>query len=153
MFRADAFKATRGSNMALGTDMLEYIRVTESGSLPSVRVPKPYKCVVVVEAEVSPSRQMEISRWLVQTGCMYMMAWGVGCSSWDDSVDLANLEPFGFEEIPDEAFVMTTWHESETLEEVFDFSQRHVANIRPILVLQINGVDKERQLVEMAGNA
>lgn len=133
--------------------MLEYIRVTESGSLPAVRFAKPYKCVVVVEAEVSPSRQMEISRWLVQTGCMYMMAWGVGCSSWDDSVDLANLEPFGFEDIPDDAFVMTTWHESETLEEVFDFSQRHVANIHPILVLQINGFDRERELTEMASNA
>lgn len=129
--------------------MFEYLRVTEEGELPVLQISTPYKCIVVIEAEVSVRRQIEISRWLVKTGCMYMMAWGPGCSSWDDSVDLANLEAFDFEDIPDEAYVMTTWHESETLHEVFEFSRRHV-DIRPMLVLQINGIDRGSEMLEMA---
>ena len=52
-----------------------------------------------------------------------MMAWGINCSSWNDSVDMANMEKFGFDEIPDDNFVMTTWHDDEPLEEVFWFSK------------------------------
>lgn len=84
---------------------------------------------------------------------MYMMAWGVGCSSWDDSVDLANLEQCGFGDIPDEAFVMTTWHERDTLQQVFEFSRLHVADIAPLLVLQLNGADREKEMLEMASHA
>jgi hypothetical protein len=132
--------------------MLEFLRITEDGSLPAPKTEAPYKCVIVVEAEVSPARQMEISRWLVSSGCLYMMAWGIGCSSWDDSVDLANLEQFGFEDTPDKSFVMTTWHESESLREVFEFSRLHVELTR-LLILQVNGIDRKQELLEMASNA
>ena len=133
--------------------MVEYLRLTEEGLLPALNVQAPYKCVVIIESAVSSQRQMEISRWLIRTGCMYMMAWGVGCSSWDDSVDLANLEPFDFNDIPDESFVMTTWHESDTLQEVFEFSRLHVTELPQTLVLQINGVDRATELTEMAKSA
>lgn len=53
-----------------------------------------------------------------------MMAWGKDCGSWDDSVDYANLEAFGREEIPEESFVMTTWHQDEPLNEVFSYSKQ-----------------------------
>ncbi|WP_456107224.1 DUF7684 family protein [Peristeroidobacter agariperforans] len=103
--------------------MIEYQPVTEVGTLPDVRALAPYKCVVIIESSVSVARQVEISRWLVDSGCLYMMAWGPGCSSWDDSVDLANLEQFDFRDVPEDNFVMTTWHESESLSEVFGFSK------------------------------
>jgi hypothetical protein len=48
-----------------------------------------------------------------------MMAWGKNCSSWDDSVDHANLEEFNYGEIPDDRFVMTTWHDDEPIQETF----------------------------------
>lgn len=52
-----------------------------------------------------------------------MMAWGLDCSKWDDSVDLANLKMFDFQDPPDDDFVMTTWHENEPLQEAFWFSE------------------------------
>ena len=52
-----------------------------------------------------------------------MMAWGKDCNLWDDSVDWANIEQFQYNEIPDESFVMTTWHEDETLKDVFWFAK------------------------------
>ncbi len=51
-----------------------------------------------------------------------MMAWGRNCHEWDTSVDEANLAAFDFGEIPEDAFVMTTWHEDEPIEDVFWFS-------------------------------
>lgn len=52
-----------------------------------------------------------------------MMAWGKDCSLWDDSVDVAQLEMFDFGQIPDDGSTMTTWHEDETIEDVFWFAQ------------------------------
>lgn len=51
------------------------------------------------------------------------MAWGKNCSSWDDSVDEASIDLFFPAESPDDKFVMTTWHERESLEDVFWFAK------------------------------
>lgn len=51
------------------------------------------------------------------------MAWGLDCSLWDDSIDFANIDKFDPEGIPDGQFVMTTWHDGETLEEVLFFAR------------------------------
>lgn len=50
-----------------------------------------------------------------------MMAWGKDCSSWDDSIDYANMRQFDYEDIPDDDFVYTTWHENQSLSELFFF--------------------------------
>ena len=103
--------------------MLEYVRLTNDSELPSIDSLRPYKAVVVVEIEVTAQRRDAISRWLVNTGCLYMMACGLNCSTWDDSVDLANLGQFNFGEIPEDSFVMTTWHEHDSLGDVFWFAK------------------------------
>lgn len=74
-----------------------------------------------------------ISKWLVESGCLYMMAWGPDSSDWDDSVDSANVEAVGGEVIPDDHFVMTTWHEHEPLSETFWFSE-HAASHPTVLI-------------------
>lgn len=80
-----------------------------------------------------------------------MMAWGTGCSSWDDAVDLANLEAFDFREIPDDDFVMTTWHESESLEEVLSFcvnlAHHPTVQLENTLVLQLGGSNRENEIL------
>jgi hypothetical protein len=50
-----------------------------------------------------------------------MMAWGIDATTWDTSVDIANIDAYP-EGIPDEHFVLTTWHDDEPLSEVFWFS-------------------------------
>lgn len=106
--------------MLLGHYCVKYIHITSNSKLPNISNLKPYKCVVVINDKMTESRQAEISSWLVTSGCLYMMAWGNNCSSWDDSVDLANLEQFDFGVIPNDKFVMTTWHESAPLKEAFE---------------------------------
>lgn len=89
-----------------------YVRVSNDDALPELSNPKPFKAVVIIEELVSTSYQNLVSRRLVNHGCRYMLAWGLKCSEWDDSVDHANLEKFDYGDIPDEDFVMTTWHEN-----------------------------------------
>ncbi|MDC3256352.1 hypothetical protein OAU93_03010 [bacterium] len=100
---------------------MTYFHLTSSSALPDICSSRPFRAVVIVEDTVGADRQSEISKWLVESGCLYMMAWGNDCGSWDDSVDIANLEEFDYAEIPDDRLVMTTWHSEETIAEVFWF--------------------------------
>ncbi len=106
---------------------------------------------MVIEEEVSPEWQAMVSTWLVASGCLYMMAWGIGCSSWDDSVDMANLEAFNFGEIPESRFVMTTWHDDEPLSEVFWFAKENANHpaeeLQATVLLHISAVPREAELL------
>ena len=95
-----------------------YVRIAEGEPLPDISSHAPFRAIVIIDAPYSNEWQGEVSDWLVASGCLYMMAWGEGCSSWDDSVDYANLEAFDYGDIPDDRFVMTTWHERQTLLDV-----------------------------------
>lgn len=135
--------------------MLEYLRIGKSGHLPDLNRLKPFKTVVVIETTVSQKRQNEISKWLVRSGCLYVLAWGHGCTSWDDSVDDANMERFDFGEIPSEEFVMTTWHESETLKEAMEFSKycaiaydRNI-QLENVLILHLSESDKGEEFKKL----
>jgi len=101
----------------------QYLHIKPETALPDIGALAPFRAVVIVEAVVSPEWQSLVSDWLVRSGCLYMMAWGTNCSSWDDSVDMANVQQFDCGEIPEDGFVMTTWHEKEPLGEVFWFAK------------------------------
>jgi hypothetical protein len=70
-----------------------YVRVAPAGGFPEIG-PQPKRVVVIAEAQCSANWQALASEWLVRSGCLYMIACGPDCSSWDDSVDLANVERF-----------------------------------------------------------
>ena len=103
-------------------EAVRYLHLPPNSRLPDLNS-SPFRAVVVVETEVSDDWQGQVSLWLVRQGCLYMMAWGIKCSEWDDSVDWANREVFGEQEIPDDKFVMTTWHDNELLSEAFFFAK------------------------------
>ena len=111
----------------------------------------------MVEAEVSSQWQMVVSKWLVQSGCLYSMAWGMRCSSWDDSVDMANIEHFNFEAIPEDKFVMTTWHEDQSLADVFGFCKNHAihhtVDLRATVLLHISIQERESELMAAYADA
>ena len=100
-----------------------YIRLNNGSNFPELKITKPFKTIVIIEEKTSNEWQAAASFWLVQQGCRYMMAWGNECSTWDDSVDYANIEFFGYEQLQGEELVMTTWHDDETLQDVFLFSK------------------------------
>ena len=87
---------------------------------------------------------------------MYMMAWGQNCSSWDDSVDYANLNEFNYADIPEDKFVMTTWHEKDPLNEVFWFSKNNAfhptVELKHTVLLHVAQREREKELLaEYAG--
>lgn len=58
----------------------------------------------------------------MESGCLYFIAWGVACEAWHDTLDWTVLEIFDFVKIPDDKFVMTTWHDKEPLSEALWFA-------------------------------
>ncbi|MFD0727584.1 DUF7684 family protein [Lysobacter brunescens] len=107
------------------TETPHYLHLPPGSPLPDIGHLSPFRALVIIEAQVESGWQGKVSDWLVQSGCLYMMAWGHDCTTWDDSVDIANLEAFDYGDIPDECDVFTTWHADESLGEVFDFCKRH----------------------------
>lgn len=95
----------------------------------------PFAAVVVIDMTVNSEWRQTVSEWLVDQGCLYMMAHGDECSLWDDSVDIANLEAFdwNFDDIPEDKHVTTTWHENESLEEVFFFAKNCALPFSPLI--------------------
>jgi hypothetical protein len=88
-----------------------------------------------------------------------MMAWGPESSAWDDSVDAANLSALGGEEapcgkeIPDDDFVMTTWHDDEPLSETFWFSEHSAfhptISINETIIVDVGPQARRTALIEM----
>ena len=128
-----------------------YLQLIPGVEPPHLNCEKPFRAVVVVEDIVQEDWQHAVSHWLVLSECLYMLAWGIECSSWDDSVDFAILEKHDFNEIPDEQFVMTTWHEKESLEDVFTFSKYGAfhsdAELVHTLILHVCSTNKESEFL------
>lgn len=86
-----------------------------------------------------------------------MMAWGPGCSSWDDTVDMANLEEFDYGDIPEERFVMTTWHTDESISYVFWFAKElahhPIVELSDTLLLHISPSASEAEMLAAFENA
>ena len=133
--------------------MTEYLLLNNSNELPEISHLKPFRAIVVIENEVSSEWQYKVSKWLVNSGCFYMMAWGKECSSWDDSVDFANVELSENFEVTDENLVMTTWHVNDPIEKVFEFAKTPALFMNPelknLLILHIANESKEQQLKTM----
>ncbi len=101
------------------THEVVYLHLPPGSSLPDWTYRTPFNAVVVATCTVSDDWQDRVSDWLVTSGCLYMMAWGMNCSAWDDTVDHATRKFYEPGKIPDEGFVLTTWYTDASLEEVF----------------------------------
>lgn len=101
----------------------KYVHILPGAELPDQVFGNPFAAVVIIEMDVTAEWRSTVSRWLVDTGCLYMMSWGTDCSMWDDSVDHANLEDWDYGDIPEDRLVLTTWHANDPLETVLWFAQ------------------------------
>lgn len=134
-----------------------YLHLLPGAPLPDLGPQPPFLAFVLVRADVEPDWQWAVSKWLVASGCLSMAAWGIDCTSWDDSVDYANLEAFSYRDIPEDFAVMTSWHEKDSLEDAFFFA-RHVAfhptrELEFALILDISAIDREAGALEMWARA
>lgn len=100
---------------------LDYLLLNPEHALPRMDI-RPFRAVLIAEKPASAGWRNEVAGWLVNSGCLYFIAWGENCEEWHDSVDWSVLENFDFGEIPNDQFVMTTWHANEPLSEVFWFA-------------------------------
>lgn len=129
-----------------------YLHLPPGAELPALALGS-FRVLIVVESEVTAAWQNAVSDWLVRAGCLYMMAWGLDCSSWDDSVDWANIEQFAYEEIPWESFVLTSWHENDSLEEVMHlckhFAVHPSVELSTTLLLQISAEAQDVKLARL----
>ena len=130
---------------------MQYVHLVEGADPPTVDAPSPFKALVVLDQTTSKEWRARVSNWLIATGCVYMVAWGEECSLWDDSVDVAQMTQWGFKEVPDKEFAMTTWHEDEPLEEAMWFAK--FAAVHPVhvdlpvaLILHVGPSPREAEL-------
>ena len=131
---------------------VSYVHLPPEAQLPSVEEAGPFRAVLVLEQAVTDDWQSRVSEWLVKSGCLYMMAWGADCSSWDDSVDWANHSVVGLDNIPDDRFVMTTWHDDEPLAETFwfaGFAAHHpTVPLERIAIIDIGPTNREGEMLQ-----
>lgn len=100
----------------------EYLPLSPDQRLPKLEN-QSLRVILIADAACTTERRREVAEWLVRNRCLYFIAWGVDCVKWHDEVDFANLRQWDPEEVPDEAHVMTTWHENEPLSEALWFAQ------------------------------
>lgn len=103
-----------------------YLHLSADADLPALKLP-PFLAIVLVEDDVAESWMWDASRWLVESGCRVMLAWGRDAEAWREAVDDAALEAVDYEDVPDERAVIATSHEDEDIEDVFWYA-RHRAS-------------------------
>lgn len=132
---------------------VRYLQIEANASLPQLSGLPPFKAIVLCDMAVTPDWQWNVSNHLIHSGCLFMLAWGIACSSWDDSFDWANIFQFELKGIPEDKSVMTTWHEDETIEEVFHFCKFHarhpIVAIEDVLIFHISSQNASGELLEL----
>lgn len=131
---------------------VSYVHLPPGSQPPPIGEAGPFRAVLVLEQAVADAWQDQVSEWLVRSGCLYMMAWGKECSSWDDSVDWANHTVTGLDDVPDDQFVMTTWHDDEPLVETLwyaGFTAHHpTVSLEQVVVIDIGPMNREAEMLE-----
>ena len=100
-----------------------YVHATTAGDLPEFSAWEPCKVILIAECTSGCGDLETIATWVVNSGGVYMMAWGENCRAWQDAVNLGNLQSYDFGTIPDERLIITTSHPGQTLAEVFWFAK------------------------------
>ena len=130
--------------------ILTYLQLPPDSALPALDHLAPFLAIVLSEEEASELWQAELSRWLVASGCRYVLAWGKDCVAWHDMVEDAALEAFDYEDVPEEHSVIATSHEDEEREEVFWFARHRAAHpshsFKATVILDIASTGRKDQI-------
>ena len=105
----------------------------------------------MIEQSTSAEWRSDVCARLMNSGCLYVMAWGQDCELWHDAADWALLEMFDFGDIPDDRSAMTTWHSDETLDEVFWFAGHCASHptvaLEETIILHVSDSKRNAELV------
>lgn len=119
--------ATLIDRLIMQSHKAHYLQLRPHDALPDLTHLAPFMAVVVIDDDSDEMWRWEVARWLVDSGCRYMLAWGKECADWREALEDAALEAVDYDDVPPEEAVLSTSHEDEDLEEVFWFA-RHRAS-------------------------
>jgi hypothetical protein len=132
---------------------MEYFLLTEHNDLPDIGHLAPFKVVLAIEDTVDRSRQNEVSNWLVEMGCKYVMICGSDCKSWEQPIRQANLDQVDIDNMGPQEFVMITTHEHERLRNVLWHAKKHARHthvkINNILTIHIGSQNRSVEYLAM----
>lgn len=81
-----------------------------------------FACFVAWEADdVQVEDVMRIAEILLSAGGAVFGCWGSGCRRIQEIIDEIDSDPFREKDVPDDAVIMTSWHEDESLEDALWF--------------------------------
>jgi len=127
----------------------KYLHLSPDADLPALEGLRQFKTILVADAEVQETTMWDISRWLIESGSLYVLAWGKDSEQWREAVEDAALEAVNYEDVPAERRVLVTGHEDDDLEEVFWFAQHraaHPADLKQTLLLHIADAPRREEL-------
>lgn len=107
---------------------VKYLHLDSGDALPDIGHLSPFMAIVLVEEAAEEMWQWELCRWLVASGCRFMLAWGRDAEGWSEAIDDAAGEAHDYEDVADELAVMTTSHADEDMEEVFWYAKRRAVH-------------------------
>ena len=132
---------------------MRYVHITDGTELPELSASAPFKALIVAERPVSVERRAEISEWLVEMGCRYVMSHGMDCESWSNAMRKANLEAFDIDSMSAKDFVMTTSHPTEPMRWMMWFAKKiakHPENtFKDLVVLHFADWSRSTEFIAM----
>jgi hypothetical protein len=97
---------------------IQYLQIERPYIFSSPFKKAPFAALIYIDDDhISDGEQNNLSDQIVASGCRYAVCAGHNSSSWDDSIDMADIKRNNGEVI-DDNLVMTTWHENEPLEDI-----------------------------------
>jgi hypothetical protein len=128
----------------------------DPGAFDSTLALGPFPCLLWDHVGGSAAHtKIDLARVLIRAGCRYAVCAGKECADWHDAFDSAYLTDHRDEsaEQQDASFVMTTWHNDETADDVaffFVWNTDFEGNeFRDYLVLHL-GAEVRAESVEQA---
>ncbi len=132
--------------------MLHYIFQAHNSDLHIPDHLSAFKCLIVVERDIPAEFRARVSEQLVRAGCLYALAWGRECSSWDDSIDWAHLDTQNGAEFREEDHVVTTWHDEDSLADTVAFARscaHPIVTLDDLVVLDLGLNDRREQFAAL----
>lgn len=133
---------------------MHYLLLEESQRFEVPKGLAPFRCVILLERAVDAANRELICKQLVEAGCRWALTWGIDCLAWHDSIDDANFDRFIPGSIPDDQYVITTWHEDETIEDVLFFAKFNALwstadlDLVDLLILDVGTVGRKEEIRE-----
>lgn len=131
---------------------MDYLHLTPGQSPPPL-TNGTFRAVIVSDVEAPQEWRERIASWLLASGCLYVVAWGVQCEAWHDTIDWVHLEMFEPGDILDDKYVYTTWHANEPLSEALWFAGQcafhPTVELVGTMLLHIAGAAREAEMREI----